>query len=175
MALNDLTFLYVSYWSEPSTWGQDFQPLEGESVAIPKGLNLLVDIDATPLLNAIIVEGSIIFLPDADPNHHREFHANIVIVQGGLWEAGTEDHPYTSKLTITMYGDEYSPSLPTFGNKIIGVHKGTLHMFGNQRTPTWTSLSQTADVGADTIHLMEEVDWVAGEHIAIASTSFNSR
>jgi len=95
----------------------------------------------TPVLNAIIVEGSLIFLPDEDPDHHREFHAYVMMVQNGYFEAGTEDHPYTSKLTITMYGDEYSPSLPTYGNKSIGVRHGTLKMFGNKRTPTWTSLS----------------------------------
>lgn len=39
------TFTYVSKWSEPSTWGGQFAPVDGESVAVQKGLNLLVDID----------------------------------------------------------------------------------------------------------------------------------
>jgi len=54
--------------------------MEGESVSIPAGLNLLVDVDTTPVLNTIIVEGSLIFLPDSDPNHEREFHAHIIMV-----------------------------------------------------------------------------------------------
>jgi hypothetical protein len=64
-----LMFRYVNYWSELDTWGGTYFPVEGESVYIPTGLHLLVDIDASPVLNAIIVQGSLIFLPDEDPNH----------------------------------------------------------------------------------------------------------
>lgn len=80
MAQNDLMFMYVSYWSESSTWGNDFQPIEGDSVSIPAGLHLLLDIDVTPLLNTIIVEGSLIMLPDSDSTHERELHAHIIMV-----------------------------------------------------------------------------------------------
>lgn len=38
--------------------------MDGESIYIPEGLNLVVDIDKTPLLNLIMVEGSLIFIPD---------------------------------------------------------------------------------------------------------------
>jgi hypothetical protein len=55
VAMNDLVFTYASAWSADSTWGGEFAPMEGESIAIPPGLNLLVDIDRTPLLNIIIV------------------------------------------------------------------------------------------------------------------------
>jgi len=64
-----LLFRYVSAWSDDTTWGGDFAPMEGESIWVPTGLNLLVDIDASPLLNAVIVEGSIIFAPETDPTH----------------------------------------------------------------------------------------------------------
>jgi len=64
-----MVFRYVSLWSDSETWGGDIPPMEGESVAIPEGQHLLFDIDESPLLNAIIVEGSLIFAPDADPNH----------------------------------------------------------------------------------------------------------
>jgi len=56
-------------------------------------------------------------------------------------EVGTEDHPYTSKMTITLFSTVEDPALPTYGNKVIGVRYGTLLMFGNVRTPVWTSLS----------------------------------
>lgn len=38
-------FTYVNKWSSMVTWGGEFPPIEGESVFVPKGLNLLVDID----------------------------------------------------------------------------------------------------------------------------------
>jgi hypothetical protein len=64
--------------------------MEGESIYVPTGLNLLVDIDSTPLLNLVIVEGSIIFAPDNDPNHERFFDAAYMFISGGLMEVGTE-------------------------------------------------------------------------------------
>ena len=45
-------------------------------------------------------------------------------------EIGTEEFPYTSKLTITMHGDEYTPALPIYGNKVIAVRNGILDMHG---------------------------------------------
>jgi hypothetical protein len=70
VATAGLVFRYVSLYSNPITWGGDAPPGEGESISIPKGQHLLIDIDTSPKLNAIIVEGSLIFAPnDANPNH----------------------------------------------------------------------------------------------------------
>jgi len=67
------------------------------------------------------------------------------------------------------------PYLPLFGNKCIGLTNGILDMHGPVRVPTWTTMNTTSDVGATSITLSVAVDWVAGEEIAIASTSFNGR
>ena len=70
VATADLVFRYVSLFSDPITWGGDSPPQTGESISIPKGQHLLVDIDVSPELNAIVVEGSLIFAPDdSNPNH----------------------------------------------------------------------------------------------------------
>jgi len=69
VATAGLVFRYASLYSNPITWGGDAPPLEGESISIPKGQHLLIDIDESPKLNAIIVEGSLIFAPDDDPEH----------------------------------------------------------------------------------------------------------
>ncbi len=59
-------------------------------MVIPKGLNLLVNIDKSPILNAINVEGSLIFASDDNSNHHRTFDAHYIMVKGGYLEIGTE-------------------------------------------------------------------------------------
>lgn len=56
-------FLYGYRWSSDSTWGDDGQPEEYESVWIPKGLTLIVDVPNPPPLKEVIVEGSLIFDP----------------------------------------------------------------------------------------------------------------
>jgi len=100
-----------------------------------------VDVDSTPELNAIICEGSLIFAPDSDEDHQRTFDAHYIMVFGGYMEVGTEQFPYTSKLTITMHSDKYSPYLPIYGNKVIGVRFGLLEMHGIPRNITWTRLA----------------------------------
>jgi hypothetical protein len=162
----------VNYWSEPLTWGGEFAPIEGDMIYIPKGLSLLVDVDSTPILSVVVVEGALIFPPSDNPNHFRTFDAHYVMVKAGYFEAGTEQFPYTSKLIITMHSNISSPELPIFGNKVIAMYNGILDIHGIPRVPTWTSLETTANIGDDKITLMRDVDWKAGEKIVIAPTGF---
>ena len=137
--------------------------MDGESIHIPTGLNLLVDLDTTPVLNLIIVEGSLLFIPDTDPNHVRNFDAHYIFVTGGTMEVGTEDFPYTSKIFITMHSSIDDPYLPIYGNKVIGVRYGSLDMHGVERTPVWTYLEQTSEQNSTVLTLAEAVDWQVGE------------
>jgi len=142
-------FRYVSLWSSDTTWGGEFAPMYMESVYIPTGLNLLVDVDSTPELNLVMVEGSLIFAPnESDANHERYFDARYIFLNKGYMEVGTEEFPYTSRLTITMHGNISSPYLPIYGNKCIGVRESTLDMHGVKRVPTWTVLDSTVEPGA---------------------------
>ena len=96
------------------------------------------------------------------------------MVMGGYMEVGTEEFPYTSKLTITMYSEKTSPEIPIYGNKVIAVRNGILDMHGVPRNPTWTSLSTTANINDATITLITAVDWQVGEVIVIAPTGYDS-
>lgn len=46
-------------------------------------------------------------------------------------------------------------------------------MYGQERSQTWTMLASTVSAGATTLTLQEDVDWVAGEKIVVASTDFD--
>jgi hypothetical protein len=141
-------FRYVSMWSDDTTWGGEYAPVDGESIYVPKGLNLYVDIDDSPLLNLVSVEGGLILAPDSSLSHHRHFDARFIMVTGGYMQVGTEEFPYTSKITITLHGGLYDPYIPIYGNKVIGVRYGVLDMHGPARTPVWSSLENTAAKGA---------------------------
>jgi len=171
-------YRYCALWSDERTWGGDFLPIEGDMVSIPTGRHLLVDVDSTPILNTIVVQGSLLFAPHlTDPTHHRTLDARIILVNGGYMEMGTNAFPYTSKLTVTMHGAKYDPTIPIYGQKVIGIRFGILEMHGNPRANdrVWTELKEIADVGATTITLNEAVDWAAGEKLVIASTDFEGR
>ena len=160
VATQGLIFRYVSLWSEPATWGFDIPPIAGDSIHIPQGQHLLVDVDSTEILQAIIVEGSLIFAPhETDATHHRTFDCHYIMVQYGYLEIGTEANPYTSRITITMYGDKFTPTLPLFGNKVIAVHHGTIDMHGVERDVAWSRLAQTVEAGGLSVTLLTETDW----------------
>ena len=53
VATQGLIYRYCSAWSQESTWGYLFLPVDGESVTVPKGLCLLVDIDNSPKLKLV--------------------------------------------------------------------------------------------------------------------------
>lgn len=76
-------FTYVNMWSDDTTWGGEFPPVEGESIYIPKGLNLFVDVKNSPRMNAILVEGELIFAPETDPTIVKTFDAHYIFLNGG--------------------------------------------------------------------------------------------
>jgi len=159
VSTKDHVFTYVNMWSDSETWGGDFAPVDGEMVHLPAGMNLFVDIDRSPVLRAVLVEGQLIFAPNSDPNHQRFFDAYYIFINGGSMEVGTEEHPYTSKITFTMHGNQYDPFLPIYGNKVIGVRNGVLDMHGVKRNPTWTVISKSTEVGDNKLTLARAVDW----------------
>jgi hypothetical protein len=126
-------------------------------------------------LNAVIVEGTLFFAPEQDKNHQRNFDAHYIFVRNGTLEIGTEEFPYTSKLTITMHSAINDPYLPIYGNKVIGCRYCQLDMHGIKREPSWTVADKTVMPGEDKIQMSRKVDWKAGEVIAVASTDFNGR
>ena len=152
VALNEKKFLYVYKWSDgDQTWGGELEPMDGETIVIPTGMNLLVDIDASPKLMAVFVFGGLIFPSHTDPTHQRTFNAHYIFVHEGYMEAGTEEFPYTSKITITMHSKIDDPYLPIYGNKCIGLRFGTLDLHGIPKEPTWTTMESTVEAGATQI------------------------
>ena len=83
----EMTFTYASLWSDEVIWG-GVKPIDGDSVSIPPGMNLVVD-ENTPKLKAVIVEGALLFYPSSVATDLRTFDAEYVVVHGGRIEAGT--------------------------------------------------------------------------------------
>jgi len=78
VATRGQVFRYVQRWSDTQSWG-GLPPMEGDAVHVPKGMHLLVDVDETPHLSLVSVEGSLIFDETA-----RAFNSDIIFVKNGL-------------------------------------------------------------------------------------------
>jgi hypothetical protein len=174
VALQGNTYRYCSLWSEDSTWGQLLPPIDGESVSVPSGLCLLVDIQHSPKLRLVSVDGGALIFPskDDDPSYEATFDARYINIFRGTMEVGTEKHPYKSKLTITMHGERSDPAQPIFGKKSIGVSYGVLDMHGVQKK-SWTELDATVTAGLNELTVVEEVDWEVGDYLMITSTDYD--
>jgi len=62
-----------------------------------------------------------------------------------------------------MYGDYYGKQQPGVGNKGIGCIDCKLSMYGQPRTPTWTTIDATINKDDNTLTVSRNVDWKVGE------------
>ena len=161
-------FVYGYRWSDDSTWGGDFPPAEGDTVYVPPGMVLIVD-QSTSKLFMILVEGVVIFSDEVTIVVQAEY---FLVINGRL-QAGTVTKPYQSELTFILEGNYYTKQLPAFGNKVLGCHLCTLDLHGSNRDVVWTELESTVSPGDLTLTLTQQVDWVVGDSIVVASSSFS--
>jgi len=163
----DVTFLYADRWSSSTTWGGEVPPKKGETVQIPVGMTILLDIP-TPELMLLLIEGALIVEDKAGVT----LDVNYIFINSGSFQVGTPAHPFQNEFTLTLHGRRASPMMPIYGNKVLAVYCGVLDMHGIPRSVTWTSLKDTILPGATSLKLMVATDWKVGEWIVVAATSY---
>jgi hypothetical protein len=84
LASGDVEFSFVDLWSASSTWGGGRPPFEGDSVVVPAGTTIMLDV-SPPRLGALILEGALRFDPTVDDLH---LDAGYIIVAGGALLVG---------------------------------------------------------------------------------------
>ncbi len=75
----------------------------------------------------LYLSGGTLLFDKADIELHAE---NILIVDGGALQVGTEEEPFQHQATIMMHGHLRSQELPLFGAKTLAVRNGTLDLHG---------------------------------------------
>ncbi len=171
---DDVYFYYVDLWSSVFTWGGTQLPKEGDFVIVGKGQTLVLD-TVTEILKILLIQGGELIFDDVPSDTGIQLHSELIlIVDGGKLQIGTEDKPFLNKAEIVMYGNVLSTELPLFGAKTLAVRNGTVDFHGKPINNTWTKLSATAEKGAMTIFVQDDVsDWDVGGKLVIASTSYS--
>lgn len=152
-------------WSKASTWDGS-RPGRGDSVTIPRGAHVVLDVSPPPLGN-LEVNGTLEF-----GSTDIRLRAQNIMVHG-TFRIGSRRAPYRNHATITLTEPNRATDLMGMGGRVIGVMGGALEMWGQPRV-SWTQLDATALAGATTIRLARDVDWRRGDRIAIASTDYSS-
>src|SRR5215467_3510198 len=154
-------------WSSPATWPDRKVPRAGDTVAIERGKDVLLDV-SPPSLGGLHVEGKLSFSDKAD----IELTTEWIMVHGEL-EIGTEAKPHTRKATITLTDNVPGEELDGMGDRGIMIEGGTLNLHGD-RTNSWTKLAATAKAGSDRIEVLNAKGWRTGDVIVLASTDYDS-
>ncbi|EFJ47175.1 hypothetical protein VOLCADRAFT_92352 [Volvox carteri f. nagariensis] len=167
-ARSSAQYQYIDVWSRNSTWGGGPLPGYEDSVVIPAGVTVLLDI-SPPKLYVIVLEGNLVF---DDTKDYINLQAHYIIVKGGNFTIGSAEKPYPGRANITMHGMPNSLDLPQYGAKALGVRTGIVSWYGQPKIPHYTKLSQTANPGDTSIVVNGAINWQVGDRIVIASSSF---
>jgi cell migration-inducing and hyaluronan-binding protein len=155
-------------WSAGSTWAGGAVPTQGDVVTIGAGTDVVLDV-SPPALNGMTISGKLSFADNSDLSLSTEW----IMVHGEL-QIGTEAQPFTHNATITLTDNVKDEQLMGMGDRGIMLSGGTLNLHGT-RTNTWTKLSETADLGATAIKVLNAEQWKVGDEIVLASTDYDPR
>jgi hypothetical protein len=137
---------------------------------------------ATPPLNLLQIEGTLM----ADPAVDVAITANsIYVMAGGTLEIGNNTQPYSRNAVITLTGPQGTHTPRTtapfidnaFDNDGLSralrvMNGGTLRLNGAVPPLLKTKLNVNANAGETNLTLADNVNWKAGDRIAIGITDF---
>lgn len=78
------------FWSDVTNWPNETLPVDGDDVHILSGWKMILDIEETPIVELLRVNGILIFSDEIDV-HLRAKH---IFVRAGELLIGNETHPY---------------------------------------------------------------------------------
>jgi len=97
--------LEPSLWSDPDSWPSGAVPVEGEEVVITAVMWIEFDLEETPILKSLDINGRLHFQNDPEVAVDRTINAYWVYVRAGELFIGSEDEPYNGIATIFLYGE----------------------------------------------------------------------
>lgn len=153
-------------WSDPATWGGAV-PAAGQSVTLPAGRRVLLDVSPPALSGLTIPAGSALEFARQDLTLSSEW----IMVHGEL-RVGSEAQPFAQRADIVLTDAVPGENVMGMGDRVLGVMDGTLELHGQPRL-AWTRLAQSAPAGSTTLNLERAPDWAPGDTLTLASTDFN--
>ena len=167
----------TALWSDPTSWPSNAVPGAGENVLVPAGTSMLLDVD-TASLGSLMIDGALVASDELDTSITA---TNIMIRDGGVLQIGSSAAPHAHRATITLTGARgvhvaraEDGGLDNDG-AARGLHVrdgGTLILVGRTPARTKTKLDAHAQAGATTFTLADNVQWQAGDQVAVSITDF---
>jgi hypothetical protein len=120
----------------------------------------------------LTVNGRLTFQNDKDIH----LHAKHIFVRAGELIIGSKAVPYVHNAQITLHGERQADGMVydnaiEAGNKLI-ANVGLISMYGAARKQKMTRLLKAARKGDRSIMVEKDLDFVAGDRIGLAPTSY---
>lgn len=151
-------------WSDPATWGGT-KPAAGTVVTVPENTIIRLD-ESPPALAGLNVDGVLVF-----DRRDLTLTAGWIMIHGRM-EIGTTARPFTQQARLLLNATSTSESIMGMGTRGIMVMDGELELHGTPPAVAWTKLNAHGPAGATSLTLMEPVDWLVGDQIAIGPTDY---
>ena len=170
-------------WSSDADWESIGMtpPATNEVVTIPGGVWMILDVQP-PVMKRLYLYGAL----EVEDTEDRIIEAELVLIQGGKLEIGTEETPFTHKFDLILVGDHLTKDQPMYdapncGAKALCVYghnakdvpiPAYLDMHGVDVETTWLKLASTAEAGDTTLTLSEPVTWPVGGEVVVSATAW---
>ena len=161
-------------WSNPATWSLDRVPAAGDIVDINSGTTVTYNVDdttdAAPLNTVEVKAGATLTFSTAAST--QMYAVNLMVLQGGELDLGTQANPIPSNITATvvwvnqLLNTAIDPE--QYGNGLIVL--GTFNTYGAAKTP-FVTLAQNADAGNTVLQLASPATgWQVGDKLQLPDT-----
>ncbi|QDT17345.1 G8 domain-containing protein [Alienimonas californiensis] len=156
-------------WSEPKTWGGGVLPREGDDVSIGEGIVVAIDLERSPVLGTLKVDGALAF-PEGMSAELR-LRGNLLLY--GRLSMRPESAELRHTLTFVevdegaFVGGGMKPLASDVGLWARGG--GVLDAVGAEKTP-WTRLRGGAEAGATQIQVEDAAGWRVGDRLVLTPT-----
>ena len=133
-------------WSDASSWGNAGVPGANDIVVVGEGQTVVLD--ASTIVKGIIVDGGELIIED-DANLTIGLSTDyVLVINGGLFQAGTEDDLLDTDFTLTLEGDDPDFDLEV-GRILMGMEPNTVFADVTEGTPVVTPTGENLLVNGD--------------------------
>jgi hypothetical protein len=169
-----ITSVQSGNWSNPATWSLDRVPEAGDIVNISSGNTVTYDVndatDSIPLNTVEVLSGGT--LTFSTTTNTQMFVVNLMVLQGGTLDIGTQANPIPSNITATVVWVNQAINTTIdpeqYGNGLIAL--GTVTTYGAVKVP-YVTLAQNANAGNTVLYLASPATgWQVGDKLELPDT-----
>ena len=93
----------IRRWSDPKSWDTGKIPAANETVIVKSGWNMLFDLEESPIIEMLQINGRLTF-----ENNEKDLHlrTKYIFVRAGELIIGTKEEPFTKNAKITLFGEK---------------------------------------------------------------------